>query len=75
MSKLDEKKTFIDVLKGLFYILVTAMLGLGSFIFIHYETITNIKLVILVILLILLSYLNIIFATYLLNKIKELKDL
>ncbi len=75
MSKLDEKKTFIDVLKGLFYICTTAMLGLSSFIFVNFEKTSNLKLTILMILLVVLAILNLKFAMYLFDKIKELREL
>ncbi len=75
MGKLDEQKTYIDLLKGIFYILITAMIGLGSFIFLHYEGLSNAKVIFLVVFLIIIAYVNVIFLSYLFKKIKELKDL
>ncbi len=75
MSKLDKHKTYIDLMKGLFYIFVSSVLGIIAYSFVHFDKLSFGKLIVLLISLIIFVYIVIIFLNYLIDKIKELEDM
>lgn len=75
MGLLDEKKTFIDIIKGVFYILITGLFAMCGYLFDRLDSL-SIEKISISFGIITLDILAIFLVTiYLIKKTKELREL
>jgi len=75
MADIDKQKEWIGFLKSAFFFLLASVFGLFGFEFLHYEELSQLKLVLINILLALFIVIDILILLKLIKEINKLKDM